>query len=119
MTDSLGTAGVRVSRIGRLHRQLILQIPGLESLDLRMDESDLIQPFFDEGGQSFLDGTLADIQSARVYGGDATVKEDKYGHFGDCFSELRALAKTVVRDPSVFKGAASSGPNAKEPSLHE
>jgi hypothetical protein len=92
--DDLGHTGA-----GNIQRQL--QLPSLSCLDIRLTDSAEVSRFYVEGTNAVLDGTLASIQSERVLGGDESVLETKYGGQGDCWSEVRALARKVVANPAA------------------
>ncbi|KAJ1441079.1 hypothetical protein B484DRAFT_442989 [Ochromonadaceae sp. CCMP2298] len=80
---------------GEVHVQVLS--PHLSGLDLRLTESVEVCSFFNEGERSLLQGTIPDIQSARLLGGDGSVLESKYGTANDCWVEARIIAKEKVK----------------------
>ena len=82
------------------HRHLCISPLLLQfGLDIRLCDNMGISPFFNECTEAMLDDLLPGVQSARLLGGDESVKETKYGHFGDCYSEFREQMRS---NPSRF-----------------
>lgn len=93
---ALEPIGGRASYLDGSNSQLQVVSPlFLPSLDLRLAENPKLLPYFNEGSSTVLDGTIASIQSARVFGGGAHVREDKLD--GDCWMEFRAMMKEKIR----------------------
>jgi hypothetical protein len=93
-------------------------------ISIRLSESDLVKSFFNEESHSITHGTIKEIQSDRIYGGDATVKESKYGYAGDCWTEAHAMARTRVKafiqNPLSTVTYKTSGPRISDmPSIKE
>lgn len=83
---------------GNEKREEQIQLTILERLGIDLRFSNCKEPTmsFIEGSSALLHGKLPEIQSTRVLGGDETLVESKYGHFGDCWSEARAIVKNQV-----------------------
>ena len=85
-----------------LPKQIQLTSPHLCGVDIRFTDSDKPLSYFNEGVAAVLQHTLPEVQSARVLGGDAKVQEHKFGHAGDCWSEVRAITKRKLASPSML-----------------
>jgi hypothetical protein len=51
-------------------------------LDLRITEHAVLSPYFNEGPRAVLEGTIASIQSDRIFGGGGNLLEGKLGTVG-------------------------------------
>lgn len=85
--------------IGRSHShpgQLRIVENFLHGFDVRLCSSAKPSPYFNEGSEAVLENTLAEIQSTRVLDITPGAPSKKFGNFGDCFSELREMAKNPM-----------------------
>lgn len=90
---------------------------------IRLTESDSVKSFFNEESASITRGTIQEIQSERVFGGDGSIKESKFGFAGDCWSEAHAILRTKMKGMLSGKGpivTKHTGPRvSKMPSIME
>lgn len=98
----------------------------LDFISIRLSKSDHVKSFFNEESASITQGTIKEIQSERLFGGDGSVRESKFGFAGDCWAEAHAMArekiKAFLRRPftSGVKGKAMKSPRvSKLPSIRE
>lgn len=62
-------------------------------LDFRLSNCPDTPFSFLEGSNVLLQQTVPELQSTRLLGGDASVRETKFGYSGDCWSETRTMTK--------------------------
>ena len=95
-TLSVEAIGGRASFANGSRRQMQLISPLLlPGIDIRLTECRKLSPYFNEGSQAVLEGTIASIQSDRIFGGEGHVLERKLG--GTCWSEVHAMAAEKCR----------------------
>eukprot|EP01035_Chromulina_nebulosa_P036043 gene36043-48501_t len=86
----LESIGARASYGANNREQIQLNSPLLyPALDLRITEHAVLSPYFNEGPRAVLEGTIASIQSDRIFGGGGNVLEGKLG--GSCWTEFHAM----------------------------
>jgi len=99
--DLLGTTDFEFEFMGAGSSDIRMTASSIVDIDLRAcvsSSSHHVTPHFNECHRAITEGTLNDIQSSRILGGDGSVIETKYGTAGDYWSEYRAMAKR----PSLF-----------------
>lgn len=80
-------------------REIQIVHPSLTSvIDIRLSNNQEIMPYYREGIQAVLEGTIAEVQNARVDSGsdDSDSIKDSRTLKGDCWGEVKALGKQRI-----------------------
>eukprot|EP01038_Epipyxis_sp_PR26KG_P012901 gene12901-17285_t len=88
---------------GTPNEQLFVCFHHIKGLSFRFSENDTISKFYCENSSSILEGTIASIQSKRVFGNEIKSNNLNFGTAGDCWSEFRtSQAQLILQKVNKF-----------------
>lgn len=110
MEDFLKANGIQYGILGNQHfnrkrgkngvfneREIQILHPSLTSvIDIRLSSNQDVMPYYREGIQAVLEGTIAEVQNARVDSGNDKLIKDSRTLKGDCWGEVKALGKKRI-----------------------